>query len=64
MTEKYFDTGFKVTGDGPIGLKMAFGQPVHECSDCGKTKDIEYGGITHDNKYVYFCKQCGEKREA
>ena len=61
--EHVMDSGFRVTGDGPIGLKMFFGTPVHECDDCGKTRDIFSGGVTNDDKYVYFCKPCGLKRE-
>tara|TARA_R100001594_G_scaffold133247_1_gene173874 strand:+ start:1691 stop:1927 length:237 start_codon:yes stop_codon:yes gene_type:complete len=53
---------FRVTGDGPIGLKKFFGIPVDKCNDCGKTKELTFEDIDN-NKYVYLCESCGTKRE-
>ena len=56
------DSVFRVTGDGPIGLKSFFGTPVHKCGYCGKTKDIVFH-IVENDKHVYLCEACGLKRE-
>ena len=53
---------FRVTGNGPIGLKKFFGIPVDKCNDCGKTKELTFEDIDN-NKYVYLCESCGLKRE-
>lgn len=57
------DNEFRVTGDGPIGLKMFFGVPIHKCNDCGKTKEITFSDVD-GNRNVYLCELCGTKRES